>query len=170
MENINSEKIIYKINLGETFSLIDGHDTWRFKKSYQKDIAAMEQQFRGLAMNPEGQLLCISAAEPLSVTSKLFSVEENEYFYQGFSMSELINKKEIQKIASKINTGKIKKYNEIIEQYAHCPGSLYWIALQIKTSVYDDNFSEGRNATAIEVFKSIALKGDPRACKEVADY
>lgn len=86
------------------------------------------------------------------------------------SLSEMFNKGAVQNITRKIASNKIKQYDTYIERYNNCPGSLYWIACALITSEYDDHYSKARNNKALKLFKSIAPLGDPRVCKELADY
>jgi TPR repeat protein len=86
------------------------------------------------------------------------------------SLSEIVNKEEVQNIAKKISSNKIKVYDTYIDRYRDCPGSLYWLACALMTSEYDDHYSKSRNNKAFKLFKSLAPHGDPRVCKELADY
>jgi TPR repeat protein len=167
---MNINDLIQDILAGKDFSFKDGHDKWQFSRSFQQEIPAMSKSFRILAKNNEGQQLCIPSEELLTPTTKFYSVEENEYFFHALSISEMVHKNDIQKLVNKIRSGAIKTYDKAIKQYQHCSGSLYGIANEIMTSVYDSYYSEERNKIALDLFKLIGSQGDPRACTALADH
>jgi TPR repeat protein len=98
-------------------------------------------------------------------------IDERGTTLHSFSFCELLNKKDIFKLARKMREGEeIKNYQATIEQYTDLPGALYWIALELSLAVYDERGSEEMDTVSQQLFRDLAEKGDARGCHELASH
>lgn len=163
------EKLIASIEANKDFIFFDDTDNWNFK-AVNRFITIDGKEFRPLAINAEGILLASLKSQPVGI-SRLFLIEENEATYYAFSLSELANRKAVHALARKIERSKATRFDQYIQEYNACPGSLYWIANAIMTTVYDEKkYNPTRNEQAVELYTRVAKQGDARACRELADY
>lgn len=170
VDQAKMQEIIAAIIAENKISVDDGVDVWTFDPAQQHAKEAMGKQFIALASNVHQQYLYRLANDPLSINTRIFFIDERGTALHNFSLSELINKKEIFKITSKMREGEIKEYQSLLDQYAGCPGSLYWIAVELSLAVYDERGSKELEGVSLQLFKDLAEKGDARACHELANH
>lgn len=164
-------EIITAILKGDKISIDDGVDVWTFDKTQQHRKDVMGRQFISIAANIDQQYLYRLEADPLTINTRIYLIDERGIALYNFSICELLNKKDLFKITSKMREGEeIKRYRSFIEQYAQCPGSLYWIALELSLAVYDERGSEEMDKESQQLFRDLAEKGDARACHELANH
>lgn len=170
VELANMQEIVASILAGNRISIDDGVDVWVFDKTQEHGKESMGKQFISLASNVDQQWLYRLASEPVSLDTRIYFLDERGTSLKNFSLSELINKKDIYKITSKMREGRIKEYQPLLDEYATCPGSLYWIASELSLAVYDERGTEELEKVSLQVFTQLAEKGDARACHEVANH
>ena len=158
------------IREGSRLTVDDGVDVWAFGQVERQEVEIVGKTYRPLAVNADQQYLYIPANEPFTEHTHLYFIDETGCSFHNFSISELLNKKEIYTLTGKMREGEIKEYASLIEQYASCPGSLYWIALELSLAVYDERGSEEMDKASQQLFKDLAEKGDARACHELANH
>ncbi len=170
VDQAKMKEIITTIQEGNGVAVDDGIDVWTFDPAQQHEKEVLGKQFISLASNAHQQFLYRLSNDPLTIDTHIFLIDERGTALNNFSVCELLNKKDIYKITSKMREGKIKDYQPLIEQYGNCPGSLYWIALELALAVYDERGSEEIDQVSQQLFKDLAEKGDARACHELANH
>lgn len=170
VDQANIQEIVASIRAGNKVSIDDGVDVWVFDKTQEHEKERLGKQFVSLAANVDQQWLYRLAGEPVSPATRIYMLDERGTSMKNFSLSELINKKDIYKITSKMREGRITEYQSIVDAYADCPGSLYWIANELSLAVYDERGGEELEKVSLQIFKELAEKGDARACHEVANH
>lgn len=120
------------------------------------------------ARNENGQFLFYKGNEYAS-DHKIYHLDEdfNVIFY-AFSIAEFEHFEVTQQLIEDFETTDFKEQD--LSPIENCVGCLYEYAFYLNTSEYDDNFSEERNARALELFYETAEKGHPSAAHEIADY
>lgn len=170
VELANMQEIVASILAGNRISIDDGVDVWVFDKTQEHEKESVGKPFISLASNVGQQWLYRLASEPVSLDTRIYLLDERGTSLKNFSLSELINKKDIYKITSKMREGKIKEYQQLLDEYATCPGSLYWIASELSLAAYDERGSHELEKVSLQIFTQLAEKGDARACHEVANH
>ena len=170
VDQAQMQEIITAIIGGNKVSIDDGVDVWTFDSTQQHAKEAMGKQFIALAANVHQQYLYRLTNDPLSINTRIFFIDERGTAMHNYSLCELLNKKDIFKITSKMREGEIKEYQSFIDQYTGCPGSLYWLAVELSLAVYDERGTKEMEQVSLQLFKDLAEKGDARACHELANH
>lgn len=170
VDKTKMKETITAILEGTAVSIDDGIDVWTFDPAQQHEKEVLGKQYISLASNAHQQYLYRLASTPLSIDTPVFLIDERGTALNNFSLCELLNKKDVYKITSKMREGKIKEYQSLIDQYPDCPGSLYWIALELSLAVYDERGDEEMDKVSQQLFRDLAEKGDARACHELANH
>ncbi|MEM6801318.1 MAG: hypothetical protein AAF696_07925 [Bacteroidota bacterium] len=166
-------QLFMKAHANETFDQFFRIEYWTFweEETAQKKTKLyvergwLEEKDLAFAINAEGQILYYHPIHENLSHIYLVDEEVGPMFYT-FSASAFDNFELTQTLKEEIETIGFEKQD--LSPIADCPGSLFQYAFELKTSEYDDNFSEERNKKARELFVELAAKGHPEAANEMA--
>ncbi|MDF2189566.1 hypothetical protein [Paraflavitalea sp. CAU 1676] len=170
VDQVKMEEIVAAIRAGEKTGIDDGIDLWTFNAAPAHEKEMLGRQYLSLAENVSQQYLYRRTDDAVSAETRLYLIEENKISLHNYSLRELINKKEIIKVAAAMREGQLKEYQSWLDQYAGCPGCLYWITLELSLAVYDERAPMEWDAISQQLFKQLAEGGDARACHELANH
>lgn len=164
------ETIVTAIRAGEKVSIDDGLDVWIFEPVQQPPIERLGQQYTAVAANISQSCLYRRTGDPLSLDTRLYLIDQDRVALHSFSLQELINRAGVQKQAAALGEGKLKDYRPLLEEYASCPGSQYWIANEMTQAVHDERAPREWENVSLDLYRQLAENGDARACHELANH
>lgn len=154
------------------FFRIDNWVFWDLENATSKTI---ELRKNGLisssdfafAENQDRQILFYPNSQKSSNNISLLDFEIGILFYV-FSLCEFEKFDKTQHLIDEIKI--VAFENQDLAEIKDCTGSLFNYAFKLKTSKFDDNFSEKRNERALKLFFETAEKGHPEAASQIASY
>ena len=170
VDQAKMEAIVAAIGAGERTGIDDGIDMWTFDTSNPQEKQILGQQYVSVAANISQQYLYRRANDPIGPQTRIYFIEEGRIALHNFSLRELINRKDLIKVAASMREAPLKEYQSWIDKYASCAGCLYWIVLELSLAVYDERAPQEWDTVSLALFKQLADGGDARACHELANH
>lgn len=170
VDQAKMEAIVAAIRAGERTGIDDGIDMWTFDTTNTREEQMLGKQYVSLAANVSQQRLYRRADEPIGPETRIYFIEEGRIALHNFSLRELINRKELIKVATAMREAPLKEYQSWIDKYASCPGCLYWVVLELSLAVYDERAPKEWEPVSLGLFRQLADGGDARACHELANH
>ncbi|MFK7936604.1 MAG: SMI1/KNR4 family protein [Saprospiraceae bacterium] len=163
----------------EVFFRVDYWIFWELDELVEKNQSLREQGIIqstdfAFANNEEEQLLLYQNTER-NATKITHSDESHDKMFYAFSLSEFVNYSYLATLIEAIETAdeegeKVNFSKHNLSSIENCVGTMYWYALYLDTSEYDDHYSEKRNARALQIFEETAAQGHPEAASQLASH